>query len=435
MPSPAAALPPARRLVLPRDRHRWLVCGLLLAAVTLNYLDRQVLAILSSSPEFRAVTGFGPVQYGYAHSMFQAAYALALPLAGWLVDRVGTRAGYTLIMALWSLADMAHALARGTGGFFAARFALGLGEAGAFPSAIKAIAERFPQREVAFATSVCNAGTSLGALAAPLLVPWLYAHLGWRGPFVATGLLGFAWIVAWARLGARPAASAPSGPATAPEGAGPRVGWGTLLRQRNTWAIAVGKLLTDPIWFFYLAWLPPFLGARHGIRIDTIGLPLATIYLLSDAGSLCGGWMAGRLMRRGLSAAAARRAVMLAAALLGLPTLAAAGVSHLWGLVALVGLATAAHQAWSANLFSLASDLFPRAAVGRVVGLAGMAGSLGGVVFSALVGHLVAGGGGYRVVFAIASSAYLIAWVAIQLLITRPAPGAGAASPQDPSIV
>jgi ACS family hexuronate transporter-like MFS transporter len=389
---------------------RWVVCGLLLAAATLNYVDRQVLAILSALPEFRTITGFGPVEYGYAQALFQLAYAAGLPLSGLLVDRLGTRRGYALIMAAWSLADLAHALARGAGGLFAARFALGIGEAGNIPAAVKSIAEHHRPEERAFVTGIFNAGTSLGALAAPLLVPWLYLQLGWRGPFMVTGLLGFIWIAAWLRAGARFAPPAQS--ATAPA-----VSWGDLLRDRRTWAIALGKLLTDPIWFFYLAWMPSFLAARHGIDIRTIGLPLATIYLMSDVGSVGGGWAAGRLIRWGLSVAAARRTVMLVAALLVVPVVVGGDISNVWGVVALVGLATAAHQAWSSNLLSLASDLFPSAVVGRVVGVAGMAGSLGAAVYTAVVGHVVSGSGGYRVLFAIAASAYLIAWVVVRALL------------------
>jgi ACS family hexuronate transporter-like MFS transporter len=409
-----------------RNRYRWLVCGLLVLATIINYVDRQVLAMLSASPDFQRITGFGTVEYGYAHSVFQLAYAVALPLVGRLVDRVGTRLGYLIIMAFWSLADMAHALASGARSFFAARFALGLGEAGCFPTNIKTIAEWFPRRERALATGWLNAGASVGALIAPLLVPYIYAHHGWRWCFLLTGLVGFVWMIAWARL-------------AGPPGAHPRVsesershilsdrdlpasalGWREILGRRQTWGIVLAKGLTDPIWMFYLAWLPRLLADRHGMTIGTVSWPLAAIYLLSDAGSVAGGWLAGRLIARGNSVAGARRTVMLIAALLPLPMLQAGQATGLPALVALVGLATAAHQAWSSNLFSLASDLFPRTAVARVVGLAGAAGSVGAVLFHAVTGHIVNATGSYQPLLVAAALAYLVAWCALRGLL-RPA--------------
>jgi MFS transporter, ACS family, hexuronate transporter len=400
------------------DRRRWTMCALLFTAATINYLDRQVLAILSATADFARVTGFGSVEYGYANAVFQTAYALGLPLVGRLVDRFGTRRGFMVVMGGWSLAAMAHALARGPSGFYAARFALGLGEAGNFPTAIKTVAEWFPRRERALATGLLNAGTSAGALAAPLLVPWLYLRWGWRGAFIATGLVGFAWLVAWALLTRR--APPPAGERDAD--AGPRAGghqewsWGRVLSQRQTWALALGKFLTDPIWFFYLAWLPRFLRDTQGIRIDTLGLPLATIYLLSDVGSVAGGWLAAVLMRRGWPVARTRARLMLLFALMQLPVALSATSGSLWRLVVMVGLATAAHQAWSANLFSLAADHFPLAAVGRVVGFAGMAGSLGAVLLQAAAGHLVEGAGGYRALLLLAGTVYLGAWGVMRAL-------------------
>lgn len=408
-PAPASPTP------APAPQRRWWLCGLLVLATAINYLDRQVLAILSATAEFSDLTGFGHVEYGYAQSVFLAAYAAGLPLAGKLVDRVGARVGYVLVMGLWSLADMAHALARSAPGFFVARAGLGLGEAGNFPAAIKTTAEAFPPHERGLAIGLLNAGASLGAVVAPLLVPWLYLHFGWRGTFIATGLLGFGWIAAWIRLAPRPAAAAAL-PALRNRGRATGPGWRDLLRDRNTWAIVLAKLLTDPVWFFYLAWLPRYLVSHHGIDIAALGLPLATIYVLSDLGSVVGGWVSGRLIRRGWRALDARRLVMLACALLALTAFLTAGVQHLWGVVLLVGLGTAAHQAWSANVFCLPADLFAPSVVGRVTGLAGMAGSLGGVAFSAIAGHVVAGEGGYRALFAVAGTAYLAAWSLVAVL-------------------
>jgi MFS transporter, ACS family, hexuronate transporter len=403
------------------DRPRFVICGLLFAAATINYLDRQVLAILAATPEFRQLTGFGSIEYGYANALFQAAYALGLPLAGRLVDRVGTRLGFLLVLGGWSLAAMAHALARGPAGFYLARVALGLGESGNFPAAIKTVAEWFPQRERALATGLFNAGTSVGALAAPLLVPWIYLTFGWRAAFLATGLVGLLWLLAFAAATRR----RPGGPITGgasrgdPEPPAAAISWRRLLGLRETWALALAKFLTDPIWFFYLAWLPRFLAETQGIRLDTLGPPLAAIYLLSDVGSVGGGWLAARLMRAGWSTTRTRRSLMLIFALLQLPLALRTELPTLPGIVLMVGVATAAHQAWSANLFSLASDLFPRSAVGRVVGLAGMAGSLGGILLAAAAGHVVESAAGYRPLFAIAGTSYLLAWIVLRLLVPR----------------
>jgi ACS family hexuronate transporter-like MFS transporter len=407
-----------------RDRYRWLIAGLLVLATIINYVDRQVLAILSSSLEFQRITGFGPVEYGYANALFNAAYALALPLTGLLADRLGTRLGFLLVMGLWSAADMAHALARGPASFFAARFALGLGEAGCFPTGVKAIAEWFPQRERALATGAFNAGASVGAILAPLTIPLIYAHLGWRWAFVLTGLVGLVWMVAWAALAGPPRGHRRVSAAELRHIEGdtaarpsPAIGWAALLRRRETWAIVAGKGLADPIWFFYLFWMPRLFATRFDVRIGTIGLPLALIYLMSDVGAIGGGWWAGHLIARGQGVRRARRTVMLVAALAALPALAGAQVREAWILVLLVGLATAAHQAWSSNLFALAADLFPPGAVGRVVGLAGAAGSLGAMVINGITGHVVARTGGYQPLFVWAALAYLVAWGLVQLLI------------------
>jgi MFS transporter, ACS family, hexuronate transporter len=381
------------------------LCALLFLAAAINYLDRQVLAILSALPDFRALTGFGPVEYGNANAAFQAAYALALPLVGRLIDRVGTRRGFLLVMGGWSLASMAHALARGPAGFLTARLALGAGEAGNFPAAIKTVAERFPPRDRALATGIFNAGTSLGAVAAPLLVPAIHHHFGWRACFLTTGLCGLAWMIAWHFHTRTPAAA----PAPASVAASPA--FASLLRDPRVLTLAAAKFLTDPIWWFYLAWLPRFfVGAQSSAQptLTGLGLPLALVYLLSDLGSVGGGAAAGLLIRRGETVARARRRVMLACALLVVP-MAVAPLDDLWTLVLLTGCATAAHQAWSANLFSLVSDRFPPSAVARVVGIAGAAGSLGGILLAVVAGHVVAADN-IRPLFVLAGGVYLLAW-------------------------
>jgi ACS family hexuronate transporter-like MFS transporter len=392
------------------------VCGLLALAAVINYVDRGAFGVLTSSGEFRRLTGLDEIGYGYSWSVFMATYAVAQLLAGRLADRVGVRVGYLWAIAVWSLAELAHALASGPAAFLAARSLLGLGEAGCFPLAIKAIAERFPPGERALATGLFNAGASTGAVVGPLLVPLLYLHLGWRWTFIVTGLLGIAWMPAWAALTAR----APA-PAVAPrDGVGrpSPLRWAPLLRRRDTWAIVIAKALTDPIWFFYLAWLPPFLTRHHAVGIAGIGAPLAAVYLISALGGVGGGALAGLLIRRGCGAMRARQAVMLLCAVAVLPVARAAQVSSLWSLVALGGLATAAHQAWSSNLFTLASDRFPVEAVGRVVGLAGMAAALACIPFHAVVGHVVAGTGSYRALFVLAATVYLLALAVLALLMS-----------------
>jgi ACS family hexuronate transporter-like MFS transporter len=409
--------------VQPRwSRSRWVLCGALALAAIINYVDRGAFGVLTSSSEFRRLTGLDEIGYGYSWSVFMASYAVAQLLAGRLADRVGIRRGFLWAIALWSVAEIAHALASGPRGFLAARALLGLGEAGCFPLAIKAIGERFPPAERALATGLFNAGASAGAVVGPLLVPILYLHLGWRWTFVATGVLGLLWMPAWAALTTRSRSTGPwmkdagaECASVAPRSRAP-LSWGRLLRRRDTWAIAIAKGLTDPIWFFYLAWLPQFLDRRHGIGIAGIGRPLAAVYLISAMGGVSGGALAGLLIRWRWSPRRARRAVMLLCALAVLPVVGATRLSGLWSLVALGGLATAAHQAWSSNLFSLASDRFPGQAVGRVVGLAGMTAALTCIPFHAVIGHAAATDN-FHALFWVAGTVYLVAWAVLALLM------------------
>ncbi len=404
-------------------RFRWRVCAMLLAATTISYIDRQVLGVLA--PFLQEKIGWTEVQYSSIVTAFQAAYALGLLCAGAVIDRFGTRIGYALAIGIWSLAAMGHALASGVVSFAAARFALGLGESGNFPAAIKAVAEWFPQRERALAAGIFNSGSNIGAIVAPLMVPVIASRWGWQAAFLFTGVLSATWLTAWLityrtpdrqpRLSA--AERAYIGSETTP--ATMRISWLTLLRHRQTWAFAAAKFMTDPIWWFFLFWLPKFLHAQYGLSLLELGPPLITIFLMADVGSIAGGWLAGRLIRRGWSVNRARKGAMLACALLILPVMFAARASHLWLAVALVGLATAGHQGWSANVYTLTSDMFPRHAVASVVGMGGFAGAVGGMLISTVIGLLLQATGSYVPVFMMAGGAYLLALLVVQWLAPR----------------
>jgi ACS family hexuronate transporter-like MFS transporter len=406
---------------------RWTICGLLFAATTINYIDRQVLGILA--PHLQKVIGWSEVEYGYVVTAFQVAYALGLALFGRLIDKFGTKIGYAAAIFIWSIAAMAHAAVGTVFGFGAARFALGLGESGNFPSAIKAVAEWFPRKERALATGLFNAGTNMGVIIAAGVVPWLTVTFGWPSAFLATGVLGFICFVFWLilyeiperkkNLRPRERAHILSDP---PESAPERIPWLRLLRYRQTWAIVIGKFLTDPIWWFYLYWLAKFMNARFGLTLTGLALPLVTVYLLADVGSIGGGWLSSSLIKRGWTVNRSRKRVMLLCALSVVPVMTAPRASTVASAVLLVALAGAAHQAWSANIFTFASDMFPKKAVGSVTGLGGMAGATGGILFSSTAGHILQATGSYTIHFLIAGSAYLLALAVIQLLAPRLSP-------------
>lgn len=403
--------------------YRWRVCAMLLAATTINYVDRQVLGVLA--PLLEKEIGWDEVQYSAIITAFQAAYALGLVCAGWVVDRLGTRLGYALAIGVWSLAAMGHALAATVLGFMVARFCLGLGEAGNFPAAIKTVAEWFPRKERAFATGIFNSGSNIGAIVAPLLVPVVASAWGWQAAFLCTGLLSALWITIWLTR-YRPPEQQPALSAAEfayirsdPPEPARKLAWREILRHRQAWAFLLGKFLTDPVWWFFLFWLPKFLHAQHGLDLLALGLPLITIYLLADVGSIAGGWLAGRFVKRGWSLNRARKSAMLCCALAVVPVMFAAHVQSLWLAVALIGLATAGHQGWSANLFTLASDTFPRHAVASVVGLGGFAGAVGGMLVSTFVGFLLQRTGSYVPVFVLAGTAYLLALGLIHWLVPR----------------
>ena len=409
-------------------RDRWVICGLLFFATTVNYVDRQVLGILAK--DLKTAIGWTEVDYGNIVAAFNAAYAFGLLLAGRLMDRVGTRVGYVVAIVWWSLAAMGHALARTPFGFGVARAALGVGEAGNFPAAIKTIAEWFPKKERAFATGLFNAGSNVGAIVAPLTVPWIAMHLGWRWAFVLTGAIGMAWLLFWLPLYRRPEQHPKVSQAELdyihsdpPDPPAKRVPWLSLIPHRQTSAFAIGKYLTDPIWWFYLYWIPNFFRDTHGLDLTTIGPPLIVIYLIADVGSIAGGWLSSSFIKRGWTINRSRKTAMLICALAVTPIIFAANVKSLWAAVALIGLAAAAHQGWSCNLFTTTSDMFPRQAVGSVVGIGGMAGALGGATMAVATGVILQSTGQkYSIVFMIAGTAYLVALLVIHLLAPNLSP-------------
>ena len=432
------ATPPAKA----GGHYRWVICALLFFAATINYVDRQVIGILK--PTLQQEFGWSEIDYADIVFAFQLAYAIGLLLAGGIVDRIGARRGFVVAIVVWSLAAIAHAEATAFGpaaasllsvvgltytasvaGFITARFLLGLGEAGNFPAAIKVVAEWFPKRERAFATGLFNSGTNIGALITPLVVPWITLTWGWYWAFVATGAIGLLWVLAWLplyhppeshpRLSASELAyirSDPPDPAV-------RLPWSAVLPLRQTWAFMLGKFLTDPVWWLYLFWVPDFLNRNHNIDLRLVGPPLVVIYLVADVGSIGGGWLSSTLIKRGWSVNAGRKTAMLVCALAVLPMMFASGARDLWVAVALISIAAAAHQGWSANLFTLVSDTFPRQAVGSVVGVGGMAGAIGGMLIAKLTGYLLQVTGSYVPVFLIAAFAYLVALAVIHMLVPR----------------
>jgi ACS family hexuronate transporter-like MFS transporter len=404
-------------------RYRWRICALLFAATTLNYIDRQVLGVLA--PDLTERFGWTELEYSRIVVAFQAAYAIGLVSAGALIDKLGTRIGYALALCVWSLAAMGHALAGSVAGFGVARFLLGLGEAGNFPAAIKTVAEWVPRRERAFATGIFNSGTNVGAIVAPLVVPIIAVTWGWQAAFLFTGVLSAIWLVTWLGMYRPPNEHPRLSPAelnhirSDPDEPTARLPWAQLLRHRQAWAFVLAKFLTDPIWWFFLFWLPKFLNSEYGITLTGLGPPLIAIYLLADVGSIGGGWLAGRLIRRGWSVNRGRKIAMLVCALSVVPIVFASSATNLWVAVALIGLATAGHQGWSANVFTLTSDMFPRYAIASVVGLGGLAGAVGGMLISTFVGFLLDATGSYLPVFLMAGSAYLLALLVVHLLVPR----------------
>ena len=404
-------------------QRRWLVCALLLFAASVNYVDRQVLGLLKPTLQMQ----FGWTEIGYSNIVFafQFAYAAGLLFVGKLIDKLGTRRGFSLAVFVWSLAAMAHAAAGSVIQFAAARISLGLGESASFPASVKAVAEWFPKRERALATGIFNSGTNAGTMVAPLIVSWLTYRYGWRMAFIATGALGFLWVPVWFGLYRRPEEDSRVSPAELAhiqndsEDKTSTVPVRTLLSRRQLWAIVVGRFFTDPIWYVYLFWMPDFLNRHLGLNLAGMRLPLFIIYTGASIGSIGGGWLSSSLLRNGWSLNASRKTALLVCALAVVPIMLAARTTNAWFAVCLIAIATGAHQGWSANLYTLASDMFPRSAVASVVGFAGVAGAVGGMFIAKVVGYVLQKAGSYIPVFLIAGLAYLVAFCWVQLLAPR----------------
>jgi len=403
--------------------YRWAICALLFFATTINYVDRSVLGLLA--PVLQKEIGWDQIDYGNIVAAFMAAYAIGMFFAGRFVDKVGTKIGFSVSIVVWSIAAMGHALARSVFGFGAARFSLGLGESGNFPSSNKAIAEWFPKKERALAISLFNSGANVGALVVPLVVPWIALTWGWRAAFIFTGLLGFIWLVFWLWLYEIPERHKKVSRAElefihsdATESAPEEMPWLGLLRYRQTWSFVVGKFLTDPFWWFYIYWLPKFLNEKYGLELAHVGLPLIVIYTMTSIGGIAGGWLPGLFIKAGWGIDRGRKIAMLICALLVVPIVFVPNVS-LWWAVILLGLATAAHQGWSANLFTTVSDMFPKKAVGSVTGIGGMAGSVGGILIASATGYILQLTGSYTILFVMAGSAYVLTLFIFHLLVPK----------------
>lgn len=419
-PVPSEEAPPS---AMAAGGRRWFVCALLFFAATVNYMDRQVIGLLKPTLQLQ----FGWTEIGYSNIVlaFQFAYAAGLLIVGKLIDRLGTRRGFSLAVFLWSIAAMAHAAASSIFQFAVARFALGLGESGSFPASVKAIAEWFPKRERALATGLFNSGTNIGAIVTPLVVPWITYRFGWRMAFIATGAIGFVWILAWLAMYHRPEEGDRISSAELAyirsdrEEEAARIPWRTLLILPQAWAVALGKFFTDPIWWVYLFWMPDFLSRNLGLDLKGMRLPLFIIYTGASIGSIGGGWLSSSLLKRGWSVNASRKTALLACALAVTPIMVAARSTDAWLAVFLIALAAGAHQGWSANLYTLASDMFPGDAVASVVGFASMVGAIGGMLVAKAVGYILQRTGSYVPVFIMAGLAYLVALCFVQVLAPR----------------
>jgi MFS transporter, ACS family, hexuronate transporter len=402
------------------SRFRWVILALVFFATTVNYLDRMVMGILAT--DLQKLYAITDVQYGYIQSAFALSYAAGQLICGGLLDLVGVKLGFAIALAGWSLASIAHAFARGAWSFGLARGALGICESPNFPAATKTLSEWFPKRERAFAFGFVNAGTNMGAILAPLAVPWLATNYGWQWAFVGTGAIGLLWLFFWIPLYKSPEKHPRVSPAelahiqSDPPEPAVHVPWVRLFGYKEAWAFAIGKFLTDSMWWFFMTWFPKFLNTQHGLNLLQIGVPLVVIYLMADAGSIAGGWLSSSMIKRGVTVNRARKTALFICALGVVPIMFSQNIKNLWLGVVILGLATASHQGFSSNLYTLVSDMFPKRSVASVAGFGGTAGYLGASIFQVFVGYMVQGKGNYLVPFIIVGCAYLVAFGVIQLL-------------------
>lgn len=402
--------------------YRWRIVVLLFFASTINYVDRQVLGILA--PQLTVAFGWSEANYGFIIMAFQIAYAIGLLSMGTLLDKIGTRLGFIIAISLWSMAGMAHAAARSIFSFAMARFGLGIGESANFPAAVKTVAEWFPKKERALATGIFNSGPNAGAILVPLMIPAIALKWGWQWAFIITGALGFIWLFFWIPMYRKPDSDKRLTEAEKlhilqddPELETKKLSWRKIISYKQTWGICLARFLTDPIWWFFLYWLPKFLHSNYGIDLTNIGLPLIVIYVISIGGSVLGGLLSSWLIHRGMNPVKARKNSIFIMALLVMPIFFASLTADLWVAVILISMATFAHQGYAANIFTIVSDIYPKNAVGSMTGLAGFSGAVGGIIFSAAVGLILEFTGSYYVVFGIASVAYLLCWLSLYLLV------------------
>lgn len=411
-----------------QSKIRWSIVALLFFATTINYIDRQVIGLLK--PYIEKDLHWDELDYGYIVTAFQIAYGLGLLISGALLDKFGIKIGYTFAIIVWSLSAILHAFIHSVSGFSIVRAGLGLGEAANFPAAVKTIAEWFPKKDRAFATGIFNSGSTVGAIAAPVIVAGITASLGWKWAFIITGLLGLIWIIFWLTIYRAPKqhkrvtatelayiTSDSTGPE--PKGIGNKINWSILFKHKQTYAICLTRFITDWVWWFFLFWTPDFLNKTQNVDLKDSILPLIVIYTVASIGGIFGGSLSSYFMKTGKSADFSRKTAILICAVLALPLIFATEIRHLWVVVIIISLATAAHQGWASNIFTIVSDVYPQKAVGTMMGLSGFTGAVGGALSASFVGLVLKLSDSYTPIFLIASTMYLLAWVILKIMIPK----------------